>query len=85
MLTQLLARSSDTMAAAFDIAGPWDAIFIVLGLVFGALAGVTIHVVVTRKNITSAKIEGERILEEAKKEAEANTSRMELESEKKAT
>ncbi|HAW95523.1 MAG TPA: ribonuclease Y, partial [Phycisphaerales bacterium] len=85
MLTQLFARSSDTTAAAFDIAAPWDAILIVLGLGFGALAGVTIHVIVTRKNITSARIEGERILEEAKKEAEANTSRMELESEKKAT
>ena len=85
MLTQLLARSSDTTAAAFDIAGPWDGILIVVGLVFGALAGVTLHVLVTRRNITSARIESERIIEEAKREAEANTSRMELESEKKAT
>ena len=85
MLIQLMTRPMTTVAPGFDIAGPWDAIFIVLGLVFGALAGVTLHVLITKRNITSARLEGQRILEEAKKEAEANTSKMELESEKKAT
>ena len=85
MLIQLLTRPVTTVAPAFDIAGPWDAIFIVLGLVFGALAGVTLHVLITKRNITSARLEGQKILEDAQKEAEANTSKMELESEKKAT
>jgi ribonuclease Y len=85
MLLQLLTRSSTTLAPALDIAGPWDAIFIVLGLIFGALAGVTIHVLITKKNITSARIEGEKILDEARKEAEANTSKLELKAEKKTT
>ncbi len=85
MLIQLLTRSTTTVSAGLDIAGPWDAIFILLGLLFGALAGVTIHVLVTKRNITSARLEAIQILEEARKEAEAKASRIELESEKKAT
>ena len=56
MLIPLVTRPMTTVAPAFDIAGPWDAIFIVLGLVFGALAGVTIHVLITKKNITKRRI-----------------------------
>jgi ribonuclease Y len=85
MLLQLITRSTSTVAPVLDIAGPWDAIFIVLGLIFGALAGVSIHVLITKRNITSARLEGEKILAEAKKEAEANASKVELETEKKAT
>ncbi len=85
MLLQLLTRSSTTVASPLDIAGPWDVILIVVGLVFGALAGATIHVLITRRNLTSARMEAEKILDEARKEAEANTSRLELDAEKKNT
>lgn len=68
----------------FDIQGPWDAILIVVGLVFGLLAGATAHTILTKRSLSSAKTEAEGLLKAARQEAEAKAQKIELDAEKKA-
>jgi ribonuclease Y len=68
----------------FDIQGPWDAILIVVGLVFGLLAGATAHTILTKRSLSSAKTEAEGVLKAARQEAEAKAQKIELDAEKKA-
>ena len=76
--------STFSVLAAVDIQGPWDAILIVVGLAVGILAGATLHSIITRRSVATAKLEADSILKDARLEAEATAHGIELEAEKKA-
>jgi ribonuclease Y len=71
-------------SSGLDIQGPWDVILILVGLIFGLLAGATAHTIITKRSLSSARTEAEGILETAKRDGEAKAQKIELEAEKKA-
>ena len=71
--------------SAMDIQGPWDVILIVVGLIFGLLAGATVHTILTKRSLASARVEAEALLKSARQDAESKAQKIELEAEKKAT
>ena len=61
----------------------WDAL-IWIGLIAGLLLGALIHAIITKRSISSSRVEADGILKEAQLEAEANARKIELDAEKKA-
>ncbi len=68
---------------ALDVPGPWDLVAIIIGLFFGAFAGIAIHAAVTGRNLTAARLEGERIVKSAWERAEAKDRELEQASEER--
>lgn len=62
-----------------------DALYIVLGVLAGALGAFIVITTFTAKSLKLARDESQNLLESAKKDAEATARRIELDSEKKAT
>ncbi len=86
-LVTLLAtglQAGTAPSSGLDIQGPWDVILILVGLIFGLLAGATAHTIITKRSLSSARTEAEGILETAKRDGEAKAQKIELEAEKKA-
>ncbi|MDG2032124.1 MAG: ribonuclease Y [Phycisphaerales bacterium] len=86
LVTQLTTalEAGTVQSSGLDIQGPWDVILILVGLIFGLLAGATAHTILTKRSLSSARTEAEGILESARREAEAKAQKIELEAEKKA-
>ncbi|MCH2145299.1 MAG: ribonuclease Y [Phycisphaerales bacterium] len=61
----------------------WDAL-IWIGLIAGLLLGALIHAIITKRSISSSRVEADGILKEAQLEAEASARKIELDAEKKA-
>ena len=76
--------SNFVVLAEIDIQGPLDAILIVVGLAVGIFAGIALHATITRRTVTSAKLEAETILKDSRLESESTARGIELEAEKKA-
>ncbi|MEC7352307.1 MAG: Rnase Y domain-containing protein, partial [Planctomycetota bacterium] len=68
---------------ALDVPGPWDVVAIIIGLFFGAFAGIAIHAAVTGRSLTAARLEGERIVKSAWERAEARDRELEQASEER--
>ena len=61
----------------------WDAL-IWIGLIAGLLLGALLHAIITKRSISSSRVEADGILKEAQLEAEASARKIELDAEKKA-
>ena len=85
LLAMLFTTGTVAPTSAMDIQGPWDVILIVVGLIFGLLAGATAHTILTKRSLASAKVEAEGLLKTARQDAESKAQKIELDAEKKAT
>ena len=85
LLAMLFTTGTVAPTSAMDIQGPWDVILIVVGLIFGLLAGATAHTILTKRSLASAKVEAEGLLKTARQDAESMAQKIELDAEKKAT
>ena len=51
---------TQSLILALDVPGPWDLVAIIIGLFFGAFAGIALHAAVTGRNLTAARLEVQR-------------------------